>query len=105
MEDPNEVTEVPLPEGAGPPVRVFVNGAEWTEGEDYDLEGGRLRFRRPLRAQPRLGLRRKLMLGMGIGVYGDLRGDSLDVQYRDASGATRMSAVPLSPWARGAPPA
>jgi hypothetical protein len=102
MEDPNEVTEVPLPEGAEPPVRVFVNGTEWNEGVDYEVAHGRLRFHRSLRAQPRLGFRRKLMLGMGIGVYGDLKGDTLDVQYRDAGGATRMVAVPLTPWARGA---
>jgi hypothetical protein len=102
MEDPNVVTEVPLPEGAAPPVRVFVNGTEWSEGDDYEVAAGRLRFHRGLRAQPRLGFRRKLMLGMGIGVYGDLKGDTLDVQYRDAGGATRMVAVPLTPWARGA---
>ena len=29
-----------------------------------------------------MGFGRKVMLAIGIGVYGDLKGDSLDVQYR-----------------------
>ena len=46
-----------------------------------------LRFHRPLRAQPPLGLGRKVMLAIGIGVYGDLKGDSLDLQYREGGRA------------------
>jgi hypothetical protein len=104
MEDPHDVPAVPLPEGAQPPIRVFVNGSEWDEGQDFTVDGSRLRFHRRLRAQPQLGFGRKVMLGIGIGVYGDLKGDTLDLQYRDAGGATRMTSVPLRPWARGASP-
>ena len=67
-----------LPAGAGPPFRVYVNGEERVEGEGFAVEGGRLRFTPPLRAQPPLGLGRKVLLGIGIGVYGDLKGDTLD---------------------------
>ena len=73
---------MPLPAGAEPPIQVYVNGEEWTEGEDFVVDGATLRFRRPLRAQPPLGFGRKVMLAIGIGVYGDLKGDKLDVQYR-----------------------
>lgn len=71
-----------LPAGAEPPVRVYVNGEEWSEGADFTVDGPVLRFRRALRAQPKLGFRRSVMLAMGIGVYGDLKGDKLDVIYQ-----------------------
>lgn len=99
-----EVHVVPLPAGAEPPVRVYVNGRELVEGEGFRVEPGALRFARPLRARPPLGLGRKLMLAIGIGVYGDLRGDQLDIQYHLA-GATRLAtAVPLTPARAAAPP-
>jgi hypothetical protein len=106
MADENLVHEVALPPGAVPPVRVYVNGEERREGEDFVVEGDRLRFLRPLRAQPPLGLGRKAMLAIGIGVYGDLKGDTLDVLYQ-AAGATRTVSIPLSAAATagGPPPA
>lgn len=88
------VEAVPLPAGATGPVRVYVNGEEWREGEDFTLEAGHVRFLRRLRPQPDLGLGRKIMLAIGIGVYGDLRGDTLDLQYT-LDGVTRMVNVPL----------
>jgi hypothetical protein len=94
VSDDNLVHAVALPEGAEPPIRVYVNGEERREGEDYVVDGGTLRFSPPLRAQPALGFGRKVMLAIGIGVYGDLRGDQLDVGYvRD--GKTRVVSVPL----------
>jgi hypothetical protein len=96
------VHAVPLPAGAEPPFRVFVNGEEWTEGADFAVEGGMVRFHRTLRAQPPLGLGRKVMLAIGIGVYGDLKGDTLDLGYR-LGGATRTTPVPLRDYA-GSPP-
>jgi hypothetical protein len=95
MSDENLVHAVALPAGAEPPIRVFVNGAQRTEGADYVVEDGVLRFTPPLRAQPSLGLARKAMLAMGIGVYGDLKGDTLDVQYQRA-GKPQSASLPLS---------
>lgn len=101
----HEVHAVPLPAGAESPIQVYVNGAELREGADFRVEDGRLRFTRPLRAQPPLGLGRKLMLAIGIGVYGDLRGDQLDVRYHQGGVARLATAVPLSPaGAEGNPP-
>lgn len=90
------VHSLPLPAGAEPPIRVYVNGSEWREGTDFHVEDGRVRFTRPLRARPALGLGRKVMLAIGIGVYGDLRGDTLDLQYQ-LGGRTVMSPIPLPP--------
>jgi hypothetical protein len=102
--DDNLVHAVELPPGAEPPIRVYVNGEERREGEDFVVEGATLRFPRPLRAQPALGLGRKVMLAIGIGVYGDLKGDTLDVLYESAGG-TRTHSIPLSAAAAaGGPP-
>ena len=97
------VRAVPLPAGAEPPIRVFVNGEEWAEGTDFAVEGGTVRFHRHLKAQPPLGLGRKIMLAIGIGVYGDLKGDTLDLGYR-RGGATQVTPIPLRDYAGGSPP-
>ncbi len=99
-----EVHAVPLPAGAERPYRVYVNGEELREGADFRVEGGALRFTRPLRAQPPLGLGRKVMLAIGIGVYGDLRGDQLDLRYHRAGAPQLATAMPLSPAAAARPP-
>ena len=97
------VHSIALPPGAEPPIRVYVNGEEWTEGGDFAVEGDVVRFLRPLRAQPPLGFWHKVMLAIGVGVYGDLRGDTLDLAYRQG-GVARTASVPLTPGeARGAP--
>jgi hypothetical protein len=71
---------VPLPRGAEPPYRVFVNGVPQTEGEDFTIEGHALVFDRPLEKE-RLGMGRWTAMFFGLfGSYG--RNDSVDVQYR-----------------------
>lgn len=40
---------------------------------------------------------------LGIGLYGDLRGDILDVQYQ-AGGEARVATLPLRPEAGSPPP-
>jgi hypothetical protein len=71
---------VPLPRGAEPPYRVFVNGVPQTEGEDFKIEGHALVFDRPLEKE-RLGMGRWTAMFFGLfGSYG--RNDSVDVQYR-----------------------
>lgn len=96
MSDANRVESIPLPAGAEPPFRLYVNGEEWTEGRDFRVDGGRVHFARGLHAQPPLGLGRKVMLAIGIGVYGDLKGDTLDLQYT-VDGSVRMTPVPFGP--------
>jgi hypothetical protein len=91
----NQVLSVRLPAGAEPPFRVYVNGEEWTERTDFAVDGALLRFLRPLRARPKLGFGRSLMLAMGIGVYGDLKGDQLDIQYRSGT-QTLAASMPLT---------
>lgn len=95
-----EVHEVALPADAEPPIRVYVNGEERAEGRGFVVEGRSLRFSPPLRAQPPLGWGRKVLLGIGIGVYGDLKGDTLDLQYRGAGGP-RVVTIPLTPGGEG----
>ena len=97
-----EVHEVALPAGAEPPFRVYVNGEERAEGAGFIVEGGTLRFTPPLHAQPPIGLGRKILLGIGIGVYGDLKGDTLDLQYH-AAGQARVATIPLTPAGKGTP--
>jgi hypothetical protein len=71
---------VPLPRGAEPPYRVFVNGVPQEPGKDYDLVAQELHFRRPLEKE-RIGVGRWTAMFFGLfGSYG--KNDSVDVQYR-----------------------
>ena len=88
---------VPLPPGAEPPYRVFVNGVPQVEGEDYRVRDGGLVFLRPLAKEGRLGFWRwTLMIFSIAGTY--RRNDSVDVQYRQGDGervATGLDIVAL----------
>ena len=76
MENP---WRVPLPRGAEPPLRVFVNGVEQREGADYEVQGTDLLFERPL-VKERLGFWRWTAMFFALfGTYG--KNDSVDVQY------------------------
>jgi hypothetical protein len=80
---------VKLPRGARPPFRVFVNGVEQREGEDYVVEGDRLRFSRPLAREGKLGLWRWALMFFGIaGSY--RKNETVDVQYT-VGGQTRLA--------------
>ena len=71
---------VPLPRGAEPPYRVFVNGVPQTEGQDYAIEQGALVFSKHLVKEGKLGLGR--WTAMFLGLFGTYRkNDSVDVQY------------------------
>lgn len=98
---PHRVDRFALPTGATGPIEVFVNGSALAEGTDFTIEGTVLRFTPPLRAQPPLGLGRKIMLAIGIGVYGDLRGDTLDVHFRLEGRAQALTDIRLSPTPEG----
>ena len=70
---------VPLPRGARPPFKVFVNGVPQTEGDDYEVRGRELHFFRPLEKE-RLSAGRWTAIFFGLfGSYG--KNDSVDVQY------------------------
>ena len=84
----DERWRVPLPRGAEPPLRVFVNGVPQTEGEDYDLGDGVLLFRRPLQKE-RIGFWRWTAIFLALfGTY--KKNDSVDVQY-ELNGRTTVA--------------
>jgi hypothetical protein len=71
---------VRLPRGAQPPYRVFVNGVEQREGEDFVISEGTLRFSRPLEKEGKIGFWR--WTAMFFGIFGTYRkNDSVDIQY------------------------
>jgi hypothetical protein len=80
---------VELPRGAAPPLRVWINGVEQTEGDDYAVNGRQLEFDKPLAKEGRLGLFRWSLIFFGIaGTY--RKNDCVDVQYTTPSGDTRL---------------
>ncbi len=71
---------VPLPTGAQPPLRVFVNGIRQAEGSDFTVEDGELVFTREL-AKERVGFWRWTAMFFALfGSYG--RNDTVDVHYK-----------------------
>ena len=82
---------VKLPAGAGPPIRVFVNGVPQEPGRDYELVGRELHFHRPLEKE-RLSKGRWAAIFFGLwGSYG--KNDSVDVHYNQ--GGRRIVATGL----------
>ena len=74
-----DLWRVPLPPGAKPPLRVFVNAVPQEEGRDYELGDGELLFSRPLEKE-RVGFWR--WTAMFRALFGtDGRNDSVDVEY------------------------
>ena len=72
---------VPLPQGAEPPYRVFVNGVPQTEGVDFRIENHALLFAKHLEKEGKLGLGRWTAMFLGLwGTY--KKNDSVDVHYR-----------------------
>ncbi len=74
-------SRVELPDGAEPPVRVFVNGVPQEEGKDYRLEGREIVFPdRVLKKEGKLGFWRWTSMFLGlVGTY--RQNDSVDVHY------------------------
>jgi hypothetical protein len=96
------VWRVPLPPGAKPPLRVFVNGVPQVEGRDYERVGRELRFDRPLERE-RLGLGRWAAIFFGLfGSYG--KDDSVDVQYELGGRTTVATGLEIIPPPEGRPP-
>jgi hypothetical protein len=71
---------VPLPAGAEPPIKVFVNGMPQTPGKDFELVRDELVFTKPLEKE-RLSKGKWAAIFFGLwGYYG--KNDSVDVHYR-----------------------
>jgi hypothetical protein len=86
---------VPLPRGAEPPYRVFVNGVPQAAGSDYEVVGGELHFFKPLEKE-RLGAGRWTAMFLGLfGSYG--KNDQVDVQYRLAGRDVSATGLEILP--------
>jgi hypothetical protein len=71
---------VPLPEGAKPPISVYVNGVAQTDGADYQIRGGEIVFSRPI-IKETVGIGR--WMAMYLGLFGTYRkNETIDVEYR-----------------------
>ena len=91
----SETWRVPLPDGAQPPYRVFVNGIPQREGADYEVRSHELHFSRPLEKE-RIGLGRWTAMFLGLwGHYG--KNDSVDVQFRRGSRETVATGLEIIP--------
>jgi hypothetical protein len=86
---PEQRSIVPLPKGAQPPYRVFLNGVPQVEGRDYRIEGGALVFPKHLQKEGRLGMWRWTAIFLGL--FGTYRqNDSVDLQYEE-NGQPRLA--------------
>jgi hypothetical protein len=71
---------VRLPRGAEPPIVVYVNGIQQSEGTDYNLRRGEVVFRHPIVKERVGGMR---WLAMLLGLFGTYRkNETVDVEYR-----------------------
>ena len=79
---------VKLPAGAEPPFTVFINGIEQSP-DSYRIEGGEIRFGRPI-VKEKVGTSR--WLAMYLGLWGTYRkNETIDLQF------TRNGKVELRP--------
>ena len=90
------VESIALPAGAESPISAWVNGAERTEGNGITVRDGRIWFDEPLRVPHATSFGGKMMLTFGIGVYGDVKGDQLDLAFRRGGQAQWVTNVPLT---------
>jgi hypothetical protein len=89
-------SRVRLPPGVRAPFEVYVNGVRQTEGTDYVVVAGTLRFDRELAQEGRLGFWRWAIGAIGIGTY---RPDhSVDVRYETPDGRPMVAErLPVEP--------
>lgn len=70
---------VSLPAGAQPPIRVYINGIEQTEGVDYRIQGTEIVFARSM-IKEKVGIGR--WMAMYLGLFGTYRkNETIDVEY------------------------
>ena len=76
------------------PFRVYVNGVEQREGEDYTVRPEGLVFNRPLAQEGKLGFWRWLIMFLGIaGSY--RKNETVDVRYEVNGKPTVATGLPL----------
>lgn len=77
-----------LPRGAGPPIRVYVNGIEQAEGTDYEVRDTEIEFARPIVKETVTPGR---WAAMYLGLFGTYRKhETVDVEYT-ADGEVRLA--------------
>lgn len=85
---------VRLPRGAEPPIRVYVNGIEQAEGEDYRIDADGILFSEPIVKEGKIGGLR--WLSMYIGLFGTYRkNETVDVSYRIKGRTEHASDLPV----------
>ena len=71
---------VRLPNGAGRPIQVFINGTEQREGSDYTVHGREIVFSRPLVKEQ---VSRARWMAMLLGLFGSYgKNEAVDVHFR-----------------------
>ena len=71
---------VRLPRGAQRPIRLYINGVEQAEGDDYELGDGVAIFHEPIIKEGKLGGWR--WISMYIGLFGSYRkNETVDAEY------------------------
>jgi hypothetical protein len=84
-----------LPRGAEPPIRVYVNGVEQTEGIDYELGPDRIVFARPIVKETVSPGR---WMAMYLGLFGTYRkNETVDVEYRHGGRVELAADVEIVP--------
>jgi hypothetical protein len=95
----SKVWRVPLPKGAKPPLRVFLNAVQQEEGRDYEIGDGELLFHKSLEKE-RIGFWRWTAMFFALfGSYG--RNDSVDVEYAVNGRKTVATNLPFIPPGEG----
>jgi len=111
-DDPREIPKgsfaagerVRIPNGAQPPLTVFINGVEQRDGVDYEIEAHEVRFVAPI-VKEEIGTGR--WLAMYLGLFGTYRKDEkVDLQFTNKEGKVELrSEVPVIPYDDPAPAA
>ena len=89
---------VRVPNGAGEPIKVYINGMEQQRGEDYTMYEGDIVFREPILKEDlsELSVIRKLVLGLGlVGSY--QRNETVDIEYSLKGRREFASNLPVVP--------
>jgi hypothetical protein len=73
---------VRLPNGAGRPIQVFINGRQQRDGADYTIHGREIVFSRPLLKEK---VSRSRWVAMSLGLFGSYgENETVDIHFRRA---------------------